>query len=381
MTNRRKASNHANLTSLPPQELSTLLEVSRTLAASLDLRHVLQKAIESAAQVLGLETGAIYLINGPSLYLGATTPPLPPDFPETLRNANLPDHPHICASVETRKPVYLSDAGNAELSPAEREVVELRHLRSILYVPLFLEDQPTGVVIVGSTGEVHPFSDHELELARTLSFQIALAVANARLFQSVEHANEELRRAYDATLEGWARALELRDEDTEGHTRRVTALVMRLAIRMGLPEASLEHIRRGALLHDIGKMGIPDRILRRPDRLSEADQATMRQHPELAHRVLQEIEYLRPALDIPYYHHEKWDGSGYPQGLKGTEIPLAARLFAVVDVFDALVSDRAYRRGSSTAEALEYIRTQSGAHFDPRVADAFIEMMQGETDG
>ncbi len=361
---------------LPPQELSTLLEVSSTLADSLDLGQVLQKAIESAVEVLALDTGAIYLLDGETLFLGATTPPLPAEFPDELRKADLNDHAHIREAVETARPVYLPDAATASLSPAEKTVVEARGLCSILYIPLFLKEQPTGVLIVGTVGKVRSFNEHELELARTLSFQIALAVANARLFQSVQRANEELVHAYDATLEGWARALEMRDANTEGHTRRVTELTVRLATQMNLPAASLEQIRRGSLLHDIGKMGIPDYILYNPDTLSEAEQTIMKQHPVLAYQLLQQIEYLQPALDIPFYHHEKWDGSGYPRGLKGTEIPLAARIFAVVDVFDALTSDRWYRRGSTIAEALKYIREQAGIHFDPQVVEAFISMIK-----
>ncbi len=365
-------------TDLPPQELSTLLEVSASLASTLDLEQVLQKAIESAVRVLGLETGAIYLIEAARLFLGATTPPLPPGFPGDLRLADLADHPHIHAAVERGTPVYLSDTAEAELSEAERQVVELRGLRSILYIPLFLEETPTGVMIVGSTGSVRTFSEHQLELARTLAYQIALAVANAHLYQSMKRSNEELRRAYDATLEGWARALELRDENTEGHTRRVTEIALRLARRMGFTGGELEQLRRGALLHDIGKMGIPDAILRNPDTLSDEEQAIMRRHPEMAYHLLDQIEYLRPALDIPYYHHERWDGAGYPRGLKGEEIPLAARIFAVVDVFDALVSDRSYHQGGSTREALDFIRTQAGHHFDPRVVESFVEMMEQE---
>ena len=313
--------NHIYTKRLPQQELTTLLEVSSTLATSLDLSQVLQKAIESAVVVLALDTGAIYLMDGETLYLGATTPPLPAEFPEELRSANIRGHPHIHKAVETGQPVYLPDAKTAELSPEEKTVVEARGLCSILYIPLFMKEQPTGVLIVGTVEKVRTFSDHELELARTLSFQIALAVANARLFQSVQRANEELVHAYDATLEGWARALEMRDANTEGHTRRVTEMTVLLASRMNLPSASLEHLRRGALLHDIGKMAIPDYILYNPDTLSEAEQAIMKKHPLLAYQLLQQIEYLQPALDIPYYHHEKWDGSGYPRGLKGSRDP------------------------------------------------------------
>jgi putative nucleotidyltransferase with HDIG domain len=228
---------------------------------------------------------------------------------------------------------------------------------------------------VGSTGGVRRFSKHEIQLSQTLSYQIALAVANARLFRSVQHANTELMRAYDATLEGWSLALEMRDSNTQGHTQRVTEMTVTLARQMGVPEPVLEHVRRGALLHDIGKMGIPDAILHRPGALSEQEAAVMQKHPELAHNFLLHIDFLRPALDIPLCHHERWDGSGYPRGLKGREIPLAARVFAVIDVFDALTSDRSYRRAWTRRKALDYIRQQSGKHFDPDIVEAFLEQM------
>lgn len=364
-------------TDLPPQELSTLLEVSASLASTLDLEQVLQKAIESAVRVLGLETGAIYLIEAARLFLGATTPPLPPDFPGDLRLADLADHPHIHAAVERGTPVYLSDTAEAELSEAERQVVELRGLRSILYIPLFLEETPTGVMIVGSTGSVRTFSEHQLELARTLAYQIALAVANAHLYQSMKRSNEELRRAYDATLEGWARALELRDKETEGHSRRVTDLTVELAQKMGVPVSELLHLRRGVLLHDIGKMGVADHILRKTGPLEEAEWLEMRRHPQYAYDLIYPIAYLRPALDIPYCHHERWDGTGYPRGLHGGQIPLAARIFAVVDVWDALLHDRPYRPAWTLERTLAHLRAESGRHFDPAVVAAFLEMVEG----
>ena len=196
--------------------------------------------------------------------------------------------------------------------------------------------------------------------------------------EQLRRANVELRLAYDATIEGWARALELRDQETEGHTRRVTEWTVRLARAMGIEGEALTHIRRGAMLHDIGKMGIPDSILLKPGPLTEEEQEIMKKHPIYAYEMLSPIEYLRPALDIPYCHHERWDGSGYPRGLKGQEIPLAARIFAVVDVWDALRSDRPYRSGLPREEALNYIRAQSGRLFDPRVVEAFVKLIEQE---
>ena len=178
--------------------------------------------------------------------------------------------------------------------------------------------------------------------------------------------------AYDATLEGWSKALDLRDRETEGHTQRVTELAMRLSRAMGVSERQLEQIRRGALIHDIGKMGIPDSILLKPGPLTEDEWGIMRRHPTLAYDFLSSIAFLRQALDIPYAHHEHWDGSGYPRMLKGDQIPLAARIFAVIDVYDALCSDRPYRPAWPETKAREYIREQSAKYFDPKVVDAFL---------
>jgi putative nucleotidyltransferase with HDIG domain len=169
--------------------------------------------------------------------------------------------------------------------------------------------------------------------------------------------------------------MDLRDRETEGHTQRVTELTLKLAARLGISPEEQVHLRRGALLHDIGKLGVPDDILLKPGKLTEQEWISMRQHPTYAFNMLLPITYLRPALDIPYCHHEKWDGSGYPRGLKGQQIPLAARLFAVVDVWDAVTSDRPYRSAWSKAEALDYIKEQSGRHFDPGVVRVFLEMI------
>jgi putative two-component system response regulator len=191
----------------------------------------------------------------------------------------------------------------------------------------------------------------------------------------LEVAAAELELAYDSTLEGWARALELRDHETEGHARRVTELTVRLARALGIGEAELLHIRRGALLHDIGKIGIPDRILLKPGKLDPDEWAEMKRHTIYAHNLLQPVTFLHPAMDIPTFHHERWDGSGYPNGLSGEAIPIAARIFAVIDVWDAVTHDRPYHKAKSHAETLELIRCESGRHFDPRVVAAFEQMM------
>ena len=219
-------------------------------------------------------------------------------------------------------------------------------------------------------------SDQEWEdFLEALAGQAGLAIDNATLFQNLQRSNLELGMAYESTLEGWSAALDLRDKETEGHTLRVTNLTLRLAKHMGLSDKDLMQIRRGALLHDIGKMGVPDRILLKPDNLTTEEWEIMQRHPVYAHELLSRIEYLRPALSIPYCHHEKWNGTGYPRGLKGEEIPLDARVFSVVDVYDALVSDRPYRPAWTKEKALEYIRSLSGVDFDPRVVAGFLELL------
>jgi HD-GYP domain-containing protein (c-di-GMP phosphodiesterase class II) len=190
----------------------------------------------------------------------------------------------------------------------------------------------------------------------------------------LQGAHRHLSEAYDATIKGWSRALDLRDHETEGHTERVATFTLQLACAMGMPDDQLIHVQRGALLHDMGKMAIPDAILLKPGPLDEAEWAIMRKHPDYAVDMLTPIEYLRPALVIPHYHHEHWDGTGYPCGLKGRDIPLEARIFAVVDVWDALAYDRVYRKAWPRETLIPYIRSQSGKHFDPQVVDVFMRL-------
>ena len=193
---------------------------------------------------------------------------------------------------------------------------------------------------------------------------------------NLEQAHAELMAAYEATIAGWSHALDLRDRETEGHSQRVTQLTISLAEAFGLSQDEMTHIRRGALLHDIGKLGVPDGVLHKPGPLSEAEWVVMRQHPQQAYDMLLPIDYLHPALDIPLCHHEKYDGTGYPRGLKGEEIPLSARIFAVADVWDALTSDRPYRLAWDKEKALAYILEQSGKHFDPQAVRLFVKLIE-----
>jgi HD-GYP domain-containing protein (c-di-GMP phosphodiesterase class II) len=191
-----------------------------------------------------------------------------------------------------------------------------------------------------------------------------------------KRAQENLAEAYETTLEGWAKALELRDKETEGHSRRVTETTLVVARAMGFDEEELIHIRHGTILHDIGKMAIPDEILRKPGPLTDSERQVVMHHPKIAYDLLVRIPHLKKALEIPYLHHEKWDGTGYPRGLKQNEIPLSARIFAVVDVWDALSSDRPYREAWPKEKVAQYISAESGKHFDPQVVTVFLQLLE-----
>src|SRR3990172_820379 len=196
------------------------------------------------------------------------------------------------------------------------------------------------------------------------------------LTKKLEFTSSDLILAYDATLEVWSNALDLRDGEAKGHTRRVTEITLGLAEAMGVSNQELVHIRRGALLHDIGNMAVPESILHNQGELTVGEWVTIHMHPYNAYEMFEPIVYLRPALDIPYCHHERWDGTGYPRGLKGEQIPLAARIFAVVDVWDVLTSDRPYRKAWGEEEALMYIRDEAGKQFDPQVTEAFFNLIK-----
>jgi len=279
----------------------------------------------------------------------------------------------------TRQPVYIADL--RERVPTGAYTAALVHEEGFIAyygVPLIAKGQVKGVLEIYNRRALRPDAQW-MEFLNAVAAQAAIAMDNAALFQSLERSNFDLLLAYDTTLEGWSRALELRDAETEGHSERVTEMTLRLARAMGITDEKLTHIRYGALLHDIGKMGIPDHILYKPGPLTEEEWEIMRQHPIYAYNLLAPIPYLRQALDIPYCHHERWQGQGYPRGLKGEQIPLAARIFAVVDVWDALSKDRPYRKAWPQDKVKRYLREQAGVQFDPKVVDIFLRVLDEET--
>ncbi|HET60485.1 MAG TPA: GAF domain-containing protein, partial [Chloroflexi bacterium] len=286
------------------------------------------------------------------------------------------DHSYAGEVLRTQKPVtFVRHEADAYVLDQWR-VWQQEQFRAYIGVPLMINRDVKGVLEVfrHEPALLEPQNQHFLE---TLAGQAAIAIEQRELFDGLQHSNEELRQAYDATIEGWSRAMDLRDRETEGHTQRVTVLTCRIAKEhFHFDDEALVWMRRGALLHDIGKLGVPDNILLKEGPLTLEEWVIMKTHPHMAYEMIKSIDYLQNAVDIPHFHHEKWDGSGYPHGLAGEAIPLAARIFAVVDVWDALTSDRPYRKAWREEDALQFIREQSGKHFDPTVVEAFFAIMQ-----
>ncbi|MFQ5593450.1 MAG: PAS domain S-box protein [Anaerolineae bacterium] len=359
---------------LQMQRLAALRSVDMAITASVDLRVTLNILLSEVTAQLGVDAADILLLNvhTHTLEYAAGVG----FYTDALRHTRLRlgDGHAGRAALERRRveiPDLAEEAG--DLTRALRMAGE--SFTAYYGVPLVAKGRVLGVMEIFHRAPLDPDADW-LNFLETLATQAALAIDNVTLFNNLQRSNVDLRLAYDTTLEGWARALELRDQETEGHARRVTDLTLRLARAMGMRDEELVHVRRGVLLHDIGKMGIPDSILLKTGELNDDEWEVMRQHPVHAYNLLLPIPFLRPALDIPYCHHEKWDGTGYPRRLKGDRIPLSARIFAVVDVWDAVRSDRPYRKAWTDERAREHIREQAGKQFDPQVVEKFLELLE-----
>ncbi len=347
--------------------LLALHETSVDLAGHHDIKALLRAIVVRAGKLVGTGMGGLYLTVPNGLQMVVARGMLEPFIDQVLPLGEGASG----RAVNSRKAILINDYATWEGSSPM--YADLR-VGSVIAAPLLWKDQ-----VLGAFHVEHPspnvFGPDDIEIVSLFAEQAAVAIANARLIYNTETARKELELGYTATLEGWVRALDLRDQETEGHTQRVTDLTIELARRMDVSEDQLEPIRRGALLHDIGKIGIPDAILRKPGPLTEDEWTIMRRHPQMAWDMLSPIEYLRTALAIPYGHHERWNGSGYPLGTKRRQIPQAARIFAVVDVYDALRSNRPYREGWPEEQVIDYIKERSGISFDPEIIDAFLELM------
>lgn len=349
--------------------------IDTAISSSLDIHVILEIILKQVVELMQVDTAAVLVLNRETMKLeyaagrGFQTRAL--QYTSLRLGEGLAGR----AAME-RAIIHIPDLGDEVTSLEASPLLSEEGFVSYFGVPLIVKGEVKGVMEVFHRTALDATQDR-LEHLKTLSTETAIAVESAELFSDLQKSNSELVRAYSSTLEGWSRALELRDMETEGHSQRVTRMTVNMALKLGISnELELTHLRHGALLHDIGKMAIPDSILLKPGPLTEEEWVIMRQHPVYANELLSNIAFLRPALDIPYCHHEKWDGSGYPQGLAGTQIPLASRIFAVADVWDALRSDRPYRQAWDKQSALEYIQQEAGGHFDPEVVRVFCEIAE-----
>ena len=355
------------------ERLNTLHTIDMTITASMDIKLTLNLILDHVIRQLGVDAAVVFLTQMDKLTL---THVVSQGFrPHYLNGTTIRIGEGLAGGAALERRMFSSDKIPSVSQECVFDNVCKKEGFEVCFAhPLISKGEVQGVLVVCSRERMEPDKEW-FEYFRTLAGQGAIAVDNGKMFEDIQRYNLELQFAYDSTLEGWAEALELRDKETKGHSERVTGMTLELARILGVPEDEIVHVRRGALLHDIGKMGIPDDILLKPGKLTEEEFEVIKKHPGYARQMLSKIKFLQPALDIPYYHHERWDGSGYPEGLKGEEIPLAARIFAIVDVWDAMTSDRPYRKAIDEEEVLEHIRQQSGRHFDPQVVDAFFQLI------
>lgn len=352
------------------ERLGALREIDLAISNSMDLRLTLRTVLEQLIKQLNVDAADVLLVKPGTGYLehivsqGFRTPAV------RTTSMRLKDGLASKAALN-REVIYVEDLNNTTEVFSRRNLLADEDFVSYFAVPLVAKGEVKGVLEIFHRSRLTP-SLEWLNFLDSLGWQTAIAIDNALLFEDLQRSNTNLLMSYDATIEGWSRALDLRDKETEGHTERVTKFTLELAQSAGIPEEHLIHIWRGSMLHDIGKMGVPDGILLKPEPLTEEEWRMMRQHPQFAYEMLKPISYLREALTIPYYHHERWDGSGYPHGLKGEMIPLDARIFAVIDVWDALSNDRPYRLAWPREKVIQYIKDQSGKLFDPQVVEKFL---------
>ncbi len=361
------------------------LEEARSWLVLLQALHRLDRAIVreprtevlyrlfflEARRLLGVDAMAVYTLHGDRTLVYVAGQGWPQGEPQA-RHLFLDASPLLQHALAEHKRMILQPPWEDPQIRRLTEGLPPHHL--LVVAPLSAQEYPPTLLFLFGRHQPEAPERWEYYLDALIS-ELSVGLAYVSTLEKLRRAQLDLEQAYDATIEALARAVEMRDFETEHHTRRVTELTVRLARAMGIPEEEIVHIRRGALLHDIGKLAIPDRILLKPGPLDEKEWAVMRMHPVLAYEMLKDIAYLQPALVIPYCHHERWDGSGYPRGLKGEEIPLPARIFAVADVWDALTHKRPYRPAWSPRKALEYICEQAGKHFDPRVVEVFYRVI------
>lgn len=358
------------------EKLQALRNIDMAITASLDLRVTFNIILDQVMTTLRADAVDILVFNCHTLRLefaagrGFRT--------DALQHTSLGMDEGIAGKTAHYARINVRNLAKEPGEFLRSPLISGEGLVTYVSAPLVSKGNVKGVLEVFYRSQIEP-SLELLDFAESLALQSAIAIDNASMFNDLAKANMDLKLAYESTIEGWSRALDLRDKETEGHSQRVTELTIRIARELGIRDENLVHIRRGALLHDIGKMGVPDQILLKPGPLTDEEWTIMRKHAVYAYDLLMPIVHLRPAIDIPYCHHERWDGKGYPRGLKGEDIPLSARIFAIVDVWDALRSDRPYRPALSREKTSEYIKNQSGSQFDPQITKLFLEAVATQT--
>jgi putative nucleotidyltransferase with HDIG domain len=348
------------------QRLTAMSVVDKAILNQQDLNQTLRIALEQIALNLKVDAAAVLLLNPYSQTLSYTA------------DIGLGMKPMALNPL----PLGFGHAGIAAQRGERVIVTDLKgyhdpYFESYVAIPMQCKGQLRGVLEIYHSRAL-PQDPEWFDFLDALANQAAIAVDNAGMYEELVASNLSLIQSYDTTIAGWSKALEYRHLETAGHSQRVTALTIKLAESLEIPARDKEHIRRGALLHDIGKMGIPDSILLKSGPLTPEERIVMQKHPVYAYEMLSGIPFLRPALDIPHYHHERWNGTGYPSGLKGEKIPLAARIFAIVDVYDAMSSNRPYQNARPVSEIASYIHKEVGQHFDPCVVKAFMKLIESQ---
>jgi PAS domain S-box-containing protein/putative nucleotidyltransferase with HDIG domain len=351
----------------------TLFAIDQTITSRKSMDETLSFILDKTRKHLEVDAAAILIFNPHSQCLEYKASL---GFRTTfIKQACIPlGYGIVGKAALEKKEMWNCELKGTAIDPTHLKIIEDEQFLCYRVIPLLINGKINGVLEVFCLKKVE-CNETKAGFLRSLAQQTAIAIDNLTLFDNLQKSNSELFQAYESTIEGWSHALDLRDKETENHSLRVTEMTERICRAAGMSPSSLIHVRRGALLHDIGKMGIPDRILLKVEKLTDEEWAIIKKHPVHAFELLSPIEYLRPALDIPYCHHEKWDGSGYPRGLKEEQIPFPARIFAVVDVWDALLSDRPYRKGWPEEKVYTFLRSLSGTHFDPKAVEMFFKVL------
>lgn len=356
------------------QQLSILRSVDLAIASGLDLNLLLSMLLDRITTLMHADAATVFLLNPKTNLLEFASGK---GFrSNTIQSIRLKLGEEYAGRVaHERNLIHIPDIRMGQMEFARTPIFRQENFVTYWGIPLMAKGRVLGVLEMFHRSQFTPDEDARNFLI-TAAGQAAIAVDNAKMFSELQRSNIELSVAYDAAIEGLSRALDLRDRETKEHTSHVAGITVNLAARLGMEQPALIHIRRGAVLHDVGKLAIPDQILFKPGPLASEEWEVMRRHPDLAVELLSTVSYLEPALDIPHWHHEKWDGTGYPDGLNGEEIPLAARVFALVDVYDALISKRPFRSAWSQEQAVQYIESEAGKHFDPKIVPQFLDLVR-----